>query len=192
MIRATTMPKVSATFCCAVLMGFCQVLVASQATVEEASHSSTREDSLRSFLQGYVRQRGFPNDETTRYFFAFVDLNRDGKDEAIVYLAGRWWCGSGGCPMYVLEPYSNTYKFVSKTVITRPPIRVLARTSHGWHSIAVWVEGGGIPRPYEAELRFDGRTYPNSPADPPARRLTEKVEGRIVIPSLKGGTPLYP
>ncbi|PYS46358.1 MAG: hypothetical protein DMG13_30190 [Acidobacteria bacterium] len=31
----------------------------------------------------------------TRYFDALVGLNDDGKEEAIVYVTGPGWCGSG-------------------------------------------------------------------------------------------------
>lgn len=56
----------------------------------------TANDSLKAFLQKYVRQQSSKNYESTEYSAAFVDLNGDGKKEAIVYLEGRWWCGSGG------------------------------------------------------------------------------------------------
>ena len=127
-----------------------------------------------------------------RYFDAFVDLNGDGKKEAIVYLMGDGWCGSGGCTMLVLASEATSFKVVTEITISRPPIRVLSSTSHGWHNISVWVAGGGIEPAYEAELRFDGKTYPGNPSVAPARRLNGKVQGKIVIPSMQGGTLLYP
>src|SRR5262245_17172001 len=80
------------------------------------------EDKLRSFLQKYVIASGLPNDTATAYFDAFIDLNRDGQKEAIVYLVGRWWCGSGGCPTLVLTPTASSYRIVTNILITRPPI----------------------------------------------------------------------
>jgi hypothetical protein len=41
--------------------------------------------------------------------------------------------------------------------------------------------GGGIQAGYEAELSFDGKTYPNTPTVPPAHRLGGRVQGRAVI-----------
>ena len=163
-----------------------------QAQRQPATPSSTSEDSLRGFLQDYVRGNDSDVDKTTRYFHTFVDLNGDGKDEAIVYLTGREWCGSGGCFTLILTREGASWRFVSKITITRPPIRVLASSSHGWHSISVSVMGGGIQPGYEAELAFDGKSYPRNPSTPPARPLAGKVEGKVAIPASQGGTLLYP
>ncbi len=58
-------------------------------------------ESLKQFLQSWS------NDKTTRYVAAFRDLNSDGVHEAIVYLVGSSWCGSGGCNTLVLAQYSG-------------------------------------------------------------------------------------
>jgi hypothetical protein len=150
----------------------------------------TAAESLKSFLQDYLRTPGRPDDESTRYLFTFVDLADDGKQEAIVYVAGRSWCGSGGCTTLVLARDAS-YKVVTKITITRLPIRVLPTKSHGWHDLAVWVQGGGNPRGYEAELSFDGKSYPSNPSVFPARRLRENLDGEIVVSSTDEGLPLY-
>jgi hypothetical protein len=167
------------------MVGFCIVVF-----LAWMSHSTilaqTREDSLKRFLQKY------DDDRTARYSRAFVDLNGDGKDEAIVYSTGRSWCGSGGCNTLVLTQEGGTWRLVTSITITWPPIRVLASRSHGWHDISVWVSGGGIRPGYEAELSFDGKTYATNPSVPPARPLAAKVDGKVVILSSEGATPLYP
>jgi hypothetical protein len=76
--------------------------------------------------------------------------------------------------------------------ITQPPIRVLTKASNGWRNIGVWVRGGGIQPGYEAELRFDGKTYPTNPSTPPVRRSPVKVAGQVVIPSSPAWKALYP
>jgi hypothetical protein len=91
-----------------------------------------------------------------------------------------------------LAKKSSSYVFIAKVIITHPPIRVLSATSNGWRSLAVWVQGGGIQPGYEAELRVDGKTYPNSAANPSARRLVTAAPGEVVIESLKNAKPLYP
>ncbi len=122
----------------------------------------------------------------------FVDLNGDGKDEAIVYLVGREWCGSGGCPTVILASEASSYRVVTELSITQRPIRILSGTSNGWRNLGVWVQGGGIQPGYVAELRFNGKTYPENPTVPPARRLEGKVPGKVVISASQAGTPLYP
>jgi hypothetical protein len=163
------------------------------AEAQPAVPSSAAEQSLKKFLQDYVKEkeRRFDYDKTTRYSDALVDLDGDGKKEAIIYLVGRTLCGSGGCPTLVLVRTGDSWKILKYITITRPPIRVLSSTSHGWHDISVVVSGGGILDLYEAELRFDGKSYPGNPSVPPARRLIGRVPGEIVIPS-EGVTPLYP
>jgi hypothetical protein len=141
--------------------------------------------SLKQFLQSWS------NDKTTRYVAVFRDLNSDDVPEAIVYLADSRWCGSGGCNMLVLTQDGNSWRIISNITITRPPIRMLSISSNGWHSIGVWVRGGGIQHGYEAELSFDGKTYSRNPTVSPSKRLEEKITGEDVITSTKEALPLW-
>ena len=150
-----------------------------------------QEESLRGFLRDHLGDPRFGNDATTRYVSAFVDLKDDGTQEVIVYVTGRSWCGSGGCYMLILAPQGSAYKVVTKTTVTRPPIRVLTTKSNGWHDIAVRVVGGGIIDGYDAKLSFDGRKYPSNPSVPPALRVAEQAAGKVVIPVEAVGEPLF-
>src|SRR5579859_3880939 len=126
-------------------------------------------DRVTEFLRNYLGEPYPPFEEQgpTRYSSAFVDLKDDGTKAVIVYVSGRGWCGTGGCVMLILAPEGASYRVVTKTTITRPPIRVLATKSNGWHDISVVVSGGGISV-HEVELSFDGKTYPSNPSVPPA------------------------
>lgn len=159
--------------------------VASLAQTQRDAPAGAQE-SLRRFLQT------LDDNKATRYVAAFPDLNSDGAPEAVVYLIGSNWCGSGGCNTLVLARDGTSWKVVTNITITRPPIRVLRSAANGWRSIGVWVQGGGIQPGYEAELRFDGKTYPRNPSIPPARRLAEKVKGEVVVLSPQDATALYP
>ncbi len=153
--------------------------------------NSNQGETLTKFLQSYVGSRG-NEDRTTRYVSASVDLRDDGAPEFVVYLTGRSWCGSGGCTMLILRPEGQSYKVFAKIMIVRSPIRVLAAKSHGWHDIAVRVQGGGIVQAYEARLSFNGKSYPSNPTTIPAQRLNEQVPGEVVVPQGAEGKPLYP
>jgi len=144
--------------------------------------SPKQEESLKRFLQDYLRDPIIGDDKTIQYSRAFVDLNGDGTLEVIVYITGQHSCGSGGCNTLILTPKDSSYRVVTSITITRPPIRVLTTKSNGWHDITVQVQGGGIVRAYEAKLSFNGKTYPHNPSIPPARRLAEKVAGEEVVP----------
>lgn len=148
------------------------------------------ETTLKKFLQQYV---GPPTqDPGARFLSAFVDLNGDGKQEAIVYLLHNDFCGSGGCPMLVLTPQDSSYRIITKTTVTRPPIRVLATKTNGWSDLSVSVSGGGIRNAYDAKLSFNGKKYPSNPTVSPAQKLQGKPTGSIIIPSIDNAKPLYP
>ena len=100
------------------------------------------------------------------------------------------WCGSGGCPTFVLRRDGAQWRIVSRISITRPPIYLLPRTSHGWHDIAVLVCGGGITKCYESDLSFDGKAYPINPSIPPAHKM-QVVRGSAIIQSREQALPLY-
>lgn len=161
------------------------VLVFSQPEYTPRPTMSSREESLRAFLREHVREKQFPDEDDTRYAKAFVDLNGDGREEAIVFLMGRWWCGSGGCPTLVLTPQLASWKVVARILTTSPPIRVLRTRSKGWRSITVWTHDPEAP-PYEAELQFDGETYPLSPTTP----VGKNARGRVIVSSAKDASSL--
>lgn len=138
---------------------------------------SARELSIRRTLQK------LDDSGTARYALAFRHLHVGGPPEAIVYLAGPSWCGTGGCRTLILADHGTSWQTITHITISRPPILVLPSTSHGWRSIAVWVQGGGAQPGYEAELRYDGKTYPSNPSMPPARRL-KSATGDIAIRTL--------
>jgi len=152
---------------------------------------SEQGEALKVFLQNYVRDPHYDY-KATRYLAAFVDLRDDGTHQAIVHFTDRYSCGSGACNTLILEPEGSSYRVVTSITITRLPIGVLATKSNGWHDISVWVAGGGIQSGYEAELSFDGRSYPSNPSLPPVHRLGGKVQGKIVMPETAKDEPLYP
>jgi hypothetical protein len=157
----------------------------------ESSSNPAVVSSLRSFLQSYLRVPPGNEDKTTRYSFAVVDLNSDGNPEVIVYLTGNNWCGSGGCTTLVLSSDNSTFRVITRITVSRPPLRMFTAKTNGWHEIGVWVQGGGAATGYEAELSFDGRTYPNNPTVSPARRLAGNTPAQVLLPNKVKGTLLY-
>jgi len=137
------------------------VLISVIMTAAQTGVRSNHERAVHLFLRDYFKNELSP-DTNISYVVDFVDLNEDKMDEAIVHLAGQDMCGSGGCITLVLMPEGTTYKLVTEISITNRPIRVLESSSHGWHDLTSIVHGGGILRPYEAVLQFDGKTYPEN------------------------------
>jgi len=160
---------------------------------EVSKPTSKQATSLRTFLQNHLGEPHpfLEREGVSRYSYVFVDLKDDGTKEVIVYITGRAWCGTGGCGILILAPEGSSYRVVTGTTVTRPPIRVLATKSNGWHDISVVVAVGGIAG-YEAELSFDGKTYPSNPSVPPAHQLNGKARGKIVLSATAKDEPLYP
>jgi len=141
----------------------------------EAALTPHEKASLKDFLLS------ISDEKVSQPAMAFRDLNRDGREEVLVYMRGRQWCGSGGCTTLILSRGMDSWKVVSKIPVTRPPIKVLSSTSNGWHDVGVTVGGGGIQTSYEVRLRFDGHTYPQNPTASPAGRSAGTLKGDAVI-----------
>jgi hypothetical protein len=161
------------------------------AGVQQPSRAVNQSSTLRRFLRDYLRDPYIARDTTTRYFAAPVDLSDNRGGQVIVYFTDRSSCGSGGCTTLVLAPQGLSYKVVTSITIGWAPIRVLKTKNHGWHDLGIWVRGGGIQRGYEADLPFNGTTYPSNPSVPPARPLTVTVPGVVIVPEDAAGVALY-
>ena len=126
-------------------------------------------------------------------FEGSVDLNADGMQEVIVHVVSPMLCGTGGCDTLVFTPVAGGYELVADISVSRPPIQVSSRSRNGWSNLLVHVSGGGAPS-YDAELRFDGASYPSNPSVPPAEATTDTEGAVVVIPefeSLTDGKRLF-
>lgn len=143
-----------------------------------AAAQPSRDQALRAFLQtSFAEAR--ENYGDTSYVAAFADLNGDGRDEALVSLQSGMFCGSGGCALHIYTPAGASWREVTELTIVNAPVRLLSTRSRGWRDISVMVRGGGIEMPYEARIRFDGRTYASNPSI--AQRLRGRAPGRVLI-----------
>jgi hypothetical protein len=145
-------------------------------------------DSLHAFLQAHFAdaRREWPD---TRYVAAFADLNGDGRDEALVSFQSGLFCGSGGCALYIYTPAGASWREVAELTIVNAPVRLLDTRSRGWRDLAVAVRGGGVDRPREARIAFDGRTYASNPSMAP--RLPRGAPGRVLIANGSDSRPLF-
>lgn len=153
-------------------------------------------DSLRSFLQNYLKIKGprklvAPYNQTTRYSYSKVDLSNKASDEIIVYVTGRAFCGSGGCDLLILQKNGSSFSVISKSSVAHLPIRVLPSKTNGWHDIGIWVEGGGILPGHVAALKFNGQKYPSNPTTVPTGGSTEAKAGGTIVPLERPGALLY-
>lgn len=118
------------------------------------------EASLRAALQNYVSNRWGRPDGDTNYTATFVDLNGDGRSEAVVLVSGQYWCGTGGCPLWVLTPRNRSWSMVTQAPIVRAPIRLLPSRSRGWSDLSAMLRSDGTRPLYEARLSVNGHLNP--------------------------------
>lgn len=163
-------------------MGACDVQTDQQALLSD--------NPLRSAVESYLRSLSLKESRPAWFAFSFVGLTGHGR-QAVVYLTGTDWCGTGGCTLLVLAPWGSSYKVLSRIPAVRPPIRVLESKSNGWHDLSVWTSGGGIQRGYEGIVRFDGKNY-SRVADSPGGQHAAEMKGKTILSSKDKEVPLYP
>jgi hypothetical protein len=123
---------------------------------------------------------------------ARVDLNGDGQDEVVAYIAGPMICGAGSCPVYVFTPRDLLLAQVGNVIVAHTPILLAATSTNCWRDLIVCIGGGGIQSSH-ALIRCDGANHPAnatvSLADPAAD--TESAEFQnCEFASYKDGKPL--
>jgi hypothetical protein len=154
-----------------------------------AAAQPSREESLRAFMAAsFAEIRASAPDAT--YAAAFADLNGDGRDEAIVWQSANFFCGSGGCGLYIYTPEGETWREIDDLTVIGEPVLMLDTTTRGWRDLALIVRDGGMDLPYQVRLRFDGRSYANRNEVrlPRGRRL----DGRILIGEGMSSRRLFP
>jgi len=136
-------------------------------------------------LEAKLRTMYSSDDGEVRYFLKWFDLNGDGVPEAIVHVSGPGVCGTSGCDTHIFAKRGNGYALISTIGLSRPLVIAGPRRSHGWRNLIVFVVGGGIVRGYYVELRFNGKTYPDNPTVKPAKQLTGRPRGAVLIKDFK-------
>ncbi|RZI99822.1 MAG: hypothetical protein EON90_09875 [Brevundimonas sp.] len=100
------------------------------------------------------------------YALARIDLNSDGRREAVAYLVDQGFCGTGGCTMVVLTPSGSTDRRIGNTPTTRLPIRLLRSSHNGWRDIQTDVRGYGVANE-QAIVSYNGHRYLRQDDQPP-------------------------
>jgi hypothetical protein len=130
-------------------------------------------DAVRKYI--YQNVTDVVGDEPFR--FALVDLNGDGRDDAIVLMSGSGWCGSGGCTMLIFRGVESGFEYVCSSTVTSVPIRVSRKTVRGWRSLIVFSKGKG-----EVVMRFtEAARYPGNPSVQPKASRQEVEAASVAI-----------
>lgn len=154
-------------------------------TLPEGQDEAAEHAGLRLSLRNYISGRWGQSFPETRYRATLIDLNRDGRREAVVLMNGPDWCGSGGCSLWVLTPRGRSWRMVTQATIMNPPIRVLPSRSQGWSELSAMVDDVNGPH-YEARLSVNGRLNPT------VTRLPEPSNGRVILSDADPVRALFP
>ncbi len=143
------------------------LLIAYVLSLPATAASAEPPRALSDAVEKYVYQNITDVASEESFRFALVDLNGDGRADAITLMAGPDWCGSGGCTMLIFRGVETGFEFVSKVTITNPPIRVSKNAVRGWRTLIVFSKGKG-----DVALRVNkSLQYPLNPS------LQPKVSG---------------
>jgi heat shock protein HslJ len=108
--------------------------------------SKPMEEQVRAALRAHLSDTlASMSDESPAPRFAFreVDLNGDGDNEALAYLLGSGFCGTGGCDLLVLQRHEGVMRVLQSFPITRTPVAVGVVGAGGWRDIFRTESGGG-------------------------------------------------
>ena len=85
---------------------------------------------------------------------ASIDLNNDGKLEVIIYYNAPAYCGSGGCPSYILEEDLGSFRIIGQ-VFPGGRIEASNLTSYGYRNLQYYGEDGS----YSCTFHKDRNKY---------------------------------
>lgn len=98
-------------------------------------------------------------DTFSRHFkYSQYDLNNDGRQEILVGLTGPYFCGSGGCTMYLLTHQGDV---ITKYSVVEYPVYVDTTATKGWKDLIIY--SGGANR----SVKWNGKSYPSNPSTLP-------------------------
>ena len=133
---------------------------------------------LTETIEFYIKKEEGDFSQNTKYKTAEIDLNGDQQKDALVFMIGSYWCGTGGCTLLVFEQIDDNYRLVSQVPLVREPVIVSENITQGWRDIIIQNSGGGLPAK-NVTLKFDGTAYPSNPS---TLSPTRDVEGVEVFP----------
>jgi hypothetical protein len=94
--------------------------------------------------------------ESTKYYYNYVDLNFDGKDEIFVVVMGPYTSGTGGSSALIVYPVEDQLHVKQKFTLMQTPIIISEEMTDGAHEIIVYRSGGGIEEGYVRLTCSDG------------------------------------
>lgn len=117
---------------------------------------------LKESVLSIMKETGGPLN--SGYIFRRVDLNDDGRRDALVLFKTPYgfWCGTHGCTMLVMQAHNEVFTLVSAIQTVRPPVYISEYKTNGWKNIVLRVSGRST-KAKNVAMQFDGKSYPQYP-----------------------------
>ena len=130
----------------------------------------------------------------TRYYYNYVDLNDDGKNEIFAEVVGPYTSGSGGNSAVIFKDNNGVLEEVDDFKFVRNPIIISSNKTNGWNDIICESSGEGTIKKYVV-LKYDGEDYSDVEESQTIDSIDD-VSGSAIISNdmeydIKNGSALY-
>lgn len=145
--------------------------------VTEAPAPQVKGSTVAAAVSAWLEHDGAGR-ERTDYATERLDLNGDGRDDALVLLRSRRYCSAMGCMLLVFENLDGAYHLTSAFRLGRTPLVAADSRSEGWRDLVapMTIASSGMRL---VMIRHTGRGYATDARHmkevPPTRDVAGKV-----------------
>jgi len=140
----------------------------------ENSSSKATADIIRNALVGTLLKNDLASMSANdrKFIFSELDLNDDGQKEIFVGFSGTYFCGTGGCTIYLLNHDGSLINVFS---VSDYPVVVEKQKTNGWKDLVITSAG----KPHS--IKFDGKKYPGNPSVAPLFKMIPSDDSPRVL-----------
>jgi hypothetical protein len=147
----------------------------------KADEKQGQKSEINQALLDYLAKTGDDPKYANPHQTAEIDLNDDGRQDALVLLENPiYFCGTGGCTMLVFKGTKSGFEFVSRSSLIRGPVLVSETKTHGWRDLIMEVSGGGVA-PKQVACKYTGSQYPLNPSTLPPLPKNQPSKGTKIF-----------
>lgn len=117
------------------------------------------------------------------YFSGSVDLNGDGVDEWMAYVAGPGACGTGGCPMRIFQQTLDGIETKGQLSVVQLPVGVFETSTNGWRDLAINIGGGGAEYAV-VKVPYTDPVYSSNPTVAPGEASSDEFTTVVAFPEM--------
>jgi len=129
------------------------------------TYGSITENLVRSSFQALFKddlEKNIIPDLSKKFMFFEYDLNDDSKKEIFAGLSGPYFCGSGGCTIYL---FNNDGTVLTRFTVADYPIVISDTKTRGYKDLIIQSNGKNHL------VKYNGEKYPSNPSLEPVLKL---------------------